>query len=526
MANAILAKLISQYQASEKEKAALQDENISKIKVNKVVEKLAVFYEKIRNAIDYKEEHLIRQFAIKRILKRRHLDQVEDIDQLSKDLLYELVQARYFDDNTIPESYIEETAKILRKYVELLKYSLTLPQSGVIRKWLLGMAACEIEELMVSPRKINALMEFMYRVVEPKINFIDFEVDEELKAQQLYIAINLTLMKADRDLINYRLLKSTYSAWRDNDNFDFTYFSSNLENIYNQLYESVNHPLNGLLSKKIQKHAVLFNVLHNVINNNLKDLEAVLKNPAKLESEIKKECENQYKDTKKKVQSASLKAIIYLFITKGLLAVLLETPYSYLVGSNINILSLVINVLMPPLLMFILMITFSIPESKNTDKILQELKKILNNPDDLSLINIKEKDNQKPFLVLMFEFFYFLIFVLIFGLIIYFLWRLQFNLLSGIFFLLFLSLVSYLGMQIRRAALTIVVLPQSKGFIGSMLDLCAYPVMAAGKWFINKFDQYNVFIFFFDVILEAPLKSFIMIIDAWFNFMKQKEENL
>jgi hypothetical protein len=526
MANEIFRKFVTQYQISEKEKVALQDENISRIKVNKVVEKLAVFYEKIRNAIDYKEEHLIRQFAIKRILKRHHLEKVGDIDELAKELLYELVQARYFNDNTVPESYIDEVAKILKKYIDLLKYSLTLPKSGTVRKWLLGMAACEIEELMVSPKKINALMELMYRVVESKINLIDFAVEEELMAQQLYIAINLTLMKADRDLINYRLLKSTYSAWRDNDNFDSTYFSANLLTIYNQLHESLNHHLNGLLSKKIQKHAVLFNVLHNVVNNNLKDLEGVLNNSAKLESEIKKECDNQYKDTKSKVRRASIKAMIYLFITKGLLAVVLEMPYSYLVGATVNNLALAINVLMPPVLMFILFVSFSLPENKNTDKILQELKKILNNPDDLSLINIKEKDNQKPFLVMMFELFYFLIFILIFGAIIYFLWWLQFNLLSGIFFLLFLSLVSYLGMQIRRSAMTIVVLSQSKGFIGSMLDLCAYPVMSAGKWFIHKFDQYNVFIFFFDVILEAPLKSFIMITDAWFNFMKQKEEDL
>lgn len=526
MANEIFRKFVTQYQISEKEKAALQDENITKIKVNKVVEKLAVFYEKIRNAIDYKEEHLIRQFAIKRILKRHHLEQVENIEELAKELLYELVQARYFNDNTVPESYIEEVAKILKKYVDLLKYSLTLAKSATIRKWLLGMAACEIEELIVSPKKINALMELMYRVVEPKVNLIDFEVEEEVMAQQLYIAINLTLMKADRDLINYRLLKSTYRAWRDNDNFDLTYFSANLLTIYNELHENLNHPLNALLSKRIQKHAVLFNVLHNVVNNNLKDLEGVLNNSAKLESEIKKECENQYKETKRKVRRASIKAMIYLFITKGLLAVLLEMPYSYLVGSVVNNLALAINVLMPPVMMFILFISFSLPENKNTEKILSELKKILNNPDDLSLINIKEKDNQKPFLVMMFEFFYFLIFILIFGAIIYFLWWLQFNLLSGIFFLLFLSLVSYLGMQIRRSAMTIVVLTQSKGFIGSMLDLCAYPVMSAGKWFIHKFDQYNVFIFFFDVILEAPLKSFIMITDAWFNFMKQKEEDL
>ena len=42
-----------------------------KIKVHQVSSKVAFLYEKLRNAVDYQEEHLLRKIAIERILKRR-----------------------------------------------------------------------------------------------------------------------------------------------------------------------------------------------------------------------------------------------------------------------------------------------------------------------------------------------------------------------------------------------------------------------------------------------------------------------
>jgi len=42
-----------------------------KIKINTVIAKAALVYEKIRNAVDYQEDHLVRKNAIHRILKRK-----------------------------------------------------------------------------------------------------------------------------------------------------------------------------------------------------------------------------------------------------------------------------------------------------------------------------------------------------------------------------------------------------------------------------------------------------------------------
>ena len=521
----LMKRFISQYNFSEQEAIEIKKEEIPKIKTNKVTEKLAVFYEKIRNAIDYKEEHLIRQFAIKRIIKRYPLNNLDRTAELAKQLLYELVQARYFDDNEVPESRIDEIKLVLDKYI-LISQEIKGPYSSDFKHWLLAIMSCEIEEIIISPRKINALMELMYRTVEPKINLVDFDLNDETRAQQIFIAINKSLMKADKDLVDYRLIKSLYPQWKNNEKFDVEFFNTNIKRIRKQVQDATKHPLNKILVKKVKKHSVLFNTLHSVIDNNLDNLEELFTKKDKLSSEIKKVADANHKATKQRVNRAVVKTIIYLFITKVTLALIIEIPFDKIVEGGINYLAIGINILMPPLLMFLLMVTFSLPAKKNSKKIVEELEKVINDPDDILLMNIKTKKAKKSILMKVFQFLYLTIFFISFSGIIYFLYRLHFNIVSGVLFMLFLSLVSYFGMQIRRSALSIVILKQRKGFFVSLFELFAYPILKAGKWFTHKFDEYNLFVLFFDLIIESPLKSFMFIMDAWFEFMRQKEEEL
>ncbi|MFA4834081.1 MAG: hypothetical protein WC619_04540, partial [Patescibacteria group bacterium] len=47
-----------------------EGDEVQKIKVSEVISKMAFYYEKIRNSVDYKEENLLRKNAVERILKR------------------------------------------------------------------------------------------------------------------------------------------------------------------------------------------------------------------------------------------------------------------------------------------------------------------------------------------------------------------------------------------------------------------------------------------------------------------------
>ena len=113
-------KLFQVIYASQSQKET--NNEIPKIKVSSFLSKMAFYYEKIRNSIDYKEEHLLRENAIERILKREILIQgsIKKIDSLkiSKNLLTELIRAAYLPNNTIPETKIDEIGQVIEKYIK------------------------------------------------------------------------------------------------------------------------------------------------------------------------------------------------------------------------------------------------------------------------------------------------------------------------------------------------------------------------------------------------------------------------
>ncbi len=101
-----------------------------RIQVHNVVSKAAFVYEKIRNAVDYNEEHLVRKNAIYRILKRKLvlekvvfenylLDKYHQ-DNIALHLLQELIRGRYISEDTSVEK-IKVVDEIIHKYNALIQ---------------------------------------------------------------------------------------------------------------------------------------------------------------------------------------------------------------------------------------------------------------------------------------------------------------------------------------------------------------------------------------------------------------------
>src|SRR3989339_1026475 len=95
------------------------DDAVAKIKVNEIISKMSFFYEKIRNAVDYKDEHLLRKNAIERILRRLHLMGHNEAEEVAKMLLIELIRAAYLQNNSVPEEKIREVAAIIERFAKL-----------------------------------------------------------------------------------------------------------------------------------------------------------------------------------------------------------------------------------------------------------------------------------------------------------------------------------------------------------------------------------------------------------------------
>ena len=82
------------------------------IHVDYVASRIAFLYEKVRQVIDYQEEHLLRENAIERILRRR-LFSAEPKEPFALSLVEELIRAGYFQNDSIPEERIGGVQTIL-----------------------------------------------------------------------------------------------------------------------------------------------------------------------------------------------------------------------------------------------------------------------------------------------------------------------------------------------------------------------------------------------------------------------------
>ncbi|HLC63739.1 MAG TPA: hypothetical protein VJK25_00115, partial [Patescibacteria group bacterium] len=181
----------------------------AKVQVDAFVSKIANIYEKIRNAIDYKEDHLFRKAAIFRILQRRMVIKVS-IEDLAPALVKELIRAGYLENNLIPTAKVEEINGIIDKYITLFNLS-GAKKNGVngsqMFKWILEVCACEIEEALVPPIAGKALVQFMYQVMKPKVEIVDRNLTDKLKDLHIYLAINRAVVKSDDAMMDFLLLK-------------------------------------------------------------------------------------------------------------------------------------------------------------------------------------------------------------------------------------------------------------------------------------------------------------------------------
>lgn len=132
---------------SWKEGASKTSTSPNKISVSQTVSFAAFLYEKMRNAVEFREEHLIRRSTIERILKRRMILNENGRD-IAEPLIKELLWARYYENNTLGEEKINEVQAVIDKYF-FLRNELTSGRSNKeqekISKFILECLSCEIE---------------------------------------------------------------------------------------------------------------------------------------------------------------------------------------------------------------------------------------------------------------------------------------------------------------------------------------------------------------------------------------------
>ena len=182
----------------------------------------------------------------------------------------------------------------------------------------------------------NPINQIIINFVSTSIqSIIEFEeLGTEEKNIQIYIATERSFAKNREILIKHKLLKVLLPNWND---------PSKMISTLVQIDNYLNHKYKDLIRRKVAQMVPPFNLIRDLVLENSKDLEKIIEDKEQLKIEINKILNTKYSETKEKVIRATKRSIIYIFLTKMVLAILIEVPLDILFGS-INYLVLSINI--------------------------------------------------------------------------------------------------------------------------------------------------------------------------------------
>lgn len=525
------------FQAIFKEKNKTEEDgDIPKIKVSELISRLSFYYEKIRNSVDYKEEYLLRKNSILRSLKRQIFIEgslkTVNAEDVAKNLLVELIRAGYIQNNKLPETKIGEIAVIVNKYLSLRLSALPEiadeKEKNKTGRWIFNLAAAEIEEKLNVNQALQATVGNIYELLSKNIVLPESSIYKSDREIQIYIGIYRVFVKFDSDMLEFLLLKYYNPNWIKAGEKEIKYLADHIEAMKAEIESQMNHPLSVQLNKIINRYSVYFTILNDVISEDPVGVyESFNDDPKAFPRLIKKNAQKRYHEAKIKLRRAAFRSIVYIFLTKMILVFILEIPVTLWFGEVLNFHSLSVNIIFPPLLLFLIVAFTRMPSEENTNQIVQGVSEIV----------FKEKERKDPIVLrqilkrgsgvsAIFSVIYAVTFFITFGLVIYVLDKIYFNFVSIIIFLFFLTLVSFFSLRIRRVAREMYIAERRDNIISFIADFFYVPVVKVGKWLNEKFSRLNFLVFILDFIIEAPFKIFVDIADEWTKYVKERKEEV
>lgn len=498
------------------------DKNIS---VNPLVAEMASWYEKFRTAMDYREDEVILRSSIERILKRRFLFEGNG-GNVAAPLIRELVWARYFADESLPESIVDKVEDTINLYLQLEKRVNELHRinKAALHEWILHILSSEIEDILQPSEKKELMCNFIYQIFHKSIEILDDT--EETRDAQVYIAARRAYGKEDLALLRYALFKQFFGRLTEH-NIDK--IAQNFLEGYKMINYQLNYPLKDRIYNYIKKQSVPFFILEDVLRQHKDNLKTLLSDQDALNLVIINACQKRYTGIADKVKRAIIRAVIFIFFTKALFALSIEGTFESLIYGKIMWGAIALNTLIPPLLMIVVGMMIKIPGRENSIRILKKINIILfENPPILSApleIQLKPKKTD-PILDILFVILWVLAIVVSFGGIIFILSTLHFNVISQFIFIFFLAIVSFMAYRINQIAHMYVIKEGKEGLGAVLFDFFFMPFIQIGRNLTLGISQINIFLYVFDYIIETPFKNIFAFLEQWFLYLRTQREKL
>lgn len=479
------------------------------VSVEQLTGRFGAFYEKIRSFLDYKDYHVIRRSAIRRMLKRQLY--IERKPNSGGALLRELVSSGYLPNNRIPEAKAVDLQNIIRKWMALERGGLSIALS-------LDFASIEIEQFLFPDSVRDLLTEAFFAASQKAVVYQGRDsVDYALIT---YAACRRSFLSEDKSGLLYALLTRDIPELLSRSGHSDQLLSVLAPRALTSLVRAekvATHALVWKVSARLRNHSLYYAVLLEIFHSYGKGAEIVLDDDSKLKEFAETIVETKQRQQGKLLRISGRRAVIYLLLTKILLGVAFELPYEHFILAKNNFLALGTNAFFHPLLL-LAMVTFVGKEKKGVQRVVEGVSAVVHGK-EMKQIFIRPPASAMTFFFVMC--FYGVLSIASFGAILSGLIALNFNIVSIILFFVFLTLVSYFGLRIRGSAKRWEPVREKPGTLGMIWNLFTFPIVNTGRWFSVRFSSINVFVFLLDFLVEVPFKAFLGIFDASLSFIKE-----
>jgi hypothetical protein len=505
----------------------------SDIDIDPWIAEVASWYENFRNALEYKEEEILLRTAIERIIKRR-MFLGEPTQLITKSLIKELIWAKYFPDNDVPQELIEKCQNSLENFFELRGLIITkhrLPRS-VINEWMLHLLSSELENILRLNKNKELISNFMFQIFKEKI--IMPEEDSQTRDVQVFIAVKKAFDKEDTAMLRYGLFTQYFGNLNGK---NIAKISDDFLEGYKEINSHLRSPYKDRVYSYIKKYTAPFLILEELFFVHKDSLLDLFESKDKITAEVLKICNARYSKISKKISRAILRSVIFIFVTKAVFALTVESAFEKLLYGHINWYAISTNTVLSPVLMVVSSLFINSPSRDNSNKIVESIKEILfeadakipfeNQKNFIKPLSLeKNPDKITPLRTLTYSLLWVIFFMIGISIITYILTALSFSTLSQFVFIFFLAVVSFMCYRIGQIPKNYLLI-QDKDGIGSILfNFFFMPFIQLGKHLTVGFSQINIFIFIFDYLIETPFKEVFSFLEQWFFFLRRQKELL
>lgn len=534
-------KLIKQYQ--ENLKAQKLPKGVSVIHVDKIASKVAALYERIRQVIDWKEEHLVRRAAIERILKRALLSEISGSsvaanlkpEEIAESLVTELIRGGHLPNDRIPRSRLTRVEPALARYIYILESHPGKDTFSESKKkidlyhWLLSIAACEIEDILSPSVKEKALIECMTNIMAQAISVhSDFALVDKQKWVQTYIAVHRTLFHLDSPIITYNLLCHHYPGWTSPSPPDFEKIANQIFDIAKNIEQELNHSLAGHFSAICEQYDTVYLLLGDALEllaEKPERIPARFADPSRLENFMDITYRRRLKTLKARLFRMAVYSTLSIFVGSALSLFIIEVPLAKLIYGKFSPLAMAIDILFPTVLMFLLVGLVRPPSTKNLHKVIAHAKKVVYQ-EERNVYEIRAYRTRKTLMGFFMKLIFSLFIVFSLGLIILIFYLAQIPITSILVDTVNIAVIVGAALWIRERAKELAVGTEGHGFLTLVFDSLTIPLAKFGSWVSAKWRKFTSASIIFTALVDMPFLTFIDFIENWNQFLKEQKRKI